>query len=106
MLWKKLRLQFIAISKSKIFVPCLVSPVPAEPRWSSPIRKHISCPTDASSTSNTIALAYLVSDISDIYENFVMKIITEMLIEGPNAPFYRSLIEAGLGTGFSPSSGF
>jgi hypothetical protein len=26
-------------------------------------------------------------------------------LDGPNAPFYRSLIETGLGTGFSPSSG-
>ena len=82
-----------------------VPEVPPEPRWSSPVRKHISCPPDGSTTSNTIALAYLVCDISDVYESFVMKIVSELLVEGPNAPFYRTLIEAGLGTGFSPSTG-
>jgi Zn-dependent M16 (insulinase) family peptidase len=46
-----------------------------------------------------------VCDISDVYESFIMKIVSELLVEGPNAPFYRTLIEAGLGTGFSPSTG-
>jgi Zn-dependent M16 (insulinase) family peptidase len=46
-----------------------------------------------------------VCDISDVYESFVMKIVSELLVEGPNAPFYRTLIEADLGTGFSPSTG-
>lgn len=30
---------------------------------------------------------------------------TELLIDGPNAPFYQNLIESGLGSAFSPSSG-
>ena len=31
--------------------------------------------------------------------------IGELLTGGPSAPFYKSLIESGLGTGFAPSTG-
>lgn len=102
--------QYFPITKNLLLILYLcyffiVPEVPSESRWTSPIRKHISCPPDPSSTSNTMSIAYVVGDIGDVYENLVVRIISDLLLDGPNAPFYRSLIETGLGTGFSPSSG-
>lgn len=56
----------------------LVSTVPSEPRWASPRRQHIKCPDDGSSTSNTLAVAFLVSDINNVYENFVIKVLVRI----------------------------
>ena len=47
-----------------------------------------------------------MTDIGDSYENFVLSIIGELLIDGPSAPFYKSLLEPGLGATFSPVTGF
>jgi len=55
--------------------------VPSEPRWTSPRRHHIRCPDDGSSTSNTIAVAYLVSDINNVYENFVLKVLVRKVFK-------------------------
>ena len=48
----------------------------------------------------------LFPSVEDIYETFVLRVIGELLIDGPNAPFYKNLIESGLGTGISPVSGY
>ena len=82
----------------------VVPDVPNEPRWSSPRKEHISCPPDPSGASNTIAVSFLTCPIDDSYETFVMRVVSELLIDGPNAPFYKNLIESGLGTAFSPNS--
>lgn len=83
-------------------VPC----VPKEPRWTSPRRKHIDCPKDDAMPNTTLAVSYLLCDIDDTYETFVLRVIGELLTEGPSAPFYKSLIETGLGTGFAPTTGY
>ena len=82
-----------------------VPDVPSEPRWTCPKRKHIDCPEDASNASNTLALSYLLCPIEDIYETFVLRVISELLVEGPSAPFYKALIESGLSDAFSPVTG-
>ena len=79
--------------------------VPSEPRWSAPRSEHISCPGDPSGNSQTIAVSYLLSPIEDTYETFVLRVVSELLVDGPSAPFYRSLIESGLGSAFSPVTG-
>lgn len=79
--------------------------VPSEPRWSSPRKEHISCPEDPSGASNTIAISYMLNPVDEVYENFVLRVICELMIEGPSAPFYKALIESGLGNAFSPVTG-
>lgn len=32
--------------------------------------------------------------------------MSDLLIKGPNAPFYKSLVESNIGSGLLPSSGF
>ena len=83
--------------------------VPTEERWEEPKRFDITCAVDPSSPSpndSTLAISYAACDIHEIYECFVLQVIGELLVDGPSAPFYQSLIESGLGTGFVPISGF
>ena len=83
-----------------------VPEVPGEPRWSSPKSVEITCAPDPSNPSgSTIAVAYAMADINDFYEVFVLGIIGELLTDGPNAPFYKSLLESGMGQNFAPSTG-
>ena len=83
-----------------------VPDVPNELRWTSPRKQHISCPPDPSGASNTIAISFLTCPIEDSYEKFVLRVIGELLTEGPSAPFYKNLIESGLGSAFSPNTGY
>ena len=82
-----------------------VAVVPNEPKWSSPRKAHVDCPADPSGASNTIAMSFLTCPIEDTYETFVLRVVSELLTDGPSAPFYKSLIESGLGKSFSPMSG-
>ena len=85
-----------------------VEPVPNEKRWSTPRELHINCaldPSNPTENNTTLATAFLAADIDDVYECFVLQLLGELLTSGPNAPFYKSLIETGLGTGFAPSTG-
>ena len=47
----------------------------------------------------------LVTPIEQTYESFVLRVLSELLVEGPSAPFYQALIESGLGQAFSPVTG-
>lgn len=83
--------------------------VPDEPTWSEPRSNHIVCgldPMGASDAQSSIAVSYKLASITDPFETFVLQILGELLMGGPNAPFYKSLLEQQLGSSFSPSAGF
>ncbi|CAL4121780.1 unnamed protein product, partial [Meganyctiphanes norvegica] len=83
--------------------------VPDEPRWSSPLRAHINCGVDPMAqgqVQTSLTVSYMLTNIHDTFETFVLQILGELLMSGPNAPFYKSLLESQLGSQFSPSSGF
>ena len=84
----------------------VVPDVPPEPKWTSPRSVEISCAPDPSApNSSTLAVTFLACDINDQFESFVLQIVSELLIDGSNAPFYKSLLESGLGSAFAPSTG-
>ncbi|XP_042221430.1 presequence protease, mitochondrial-like isoform X2 [Homarus americanus] len=83
--------------------------VPEEPCWSEPRRAHVECGADPMASGDgqtSIAVSYKLVDITNVFETFVLYVLGELLTSGPNAPFYKSLLEPQLGSGFSPSSGF
>lgn len=43
--------------------------------------------------------------ITETHENFALSILGNLLIDGPNAPFYQSLLESGIAPDFSPYAG-
>ncbi|CAG9764972.1 unnamed protein product [Ceutorhynchus assimilis] len=83
--------------------------VPKQKRWSEPKREHITSRFDAMAEKfekqNTIGISLLLSDCTDVYETFLMQFITQLLIKGPNAAFYKTLIEPNFSSGFTPSTG-
>ena len=50
--------------------------------------------------------SWLMGDATNILENFSIGIMSALLMDGYGSPLYRNLIEAGLGTEWSPNSGF
>ncbi|KAJ6615443.1 hypothetical protein lerEdw1_015126, partial [Lerista edwardsae] len=71
---------------------------------------HVTCGRDSFATDpkkqTMVSVSYLLSDITDTFETFTLNLLSSLLVGGPNSPFYKALIEAGLGTDFSPDVGF
>lgn len=84
--------------------------VPLEHRWDQPRRVDTVCPPDPMSPDpsrqSTVAVSFLLTDIRDIQLSFALQVVGELLMGGPASPFYKSLIEPGLGSNFSPVSGY
>lgn len=55
---------------------------------------------------NQIAIGYLMSDITDVSESFLIYILSELLVKGPNSYFYKSLIEPNISGGYNQLTGF
>lgn len=84
--------------------------VPSEKRWSEPRRISVASREDPFAPDpekqTSAVVSYLLSDITDTYQTFVLQILGELLTGGPNSPFYRKLLEPNIGTGFSPVCGY
>uniref|UniRef100_A0A0K2SWQ5 Presequence protease, mitochondrial n=1 Tax=Lepeophtheirus salmonis TaxID=72036 RepID=A0A0K2SWQ5_LEPSM len=83
-----------------------VAHVPPQKRWDTPRKETIYCAVDPSNPGSTSTVAYLTCDAKDTYEAFALNILSELLTDGPNAPFYKSLLETNLGNGFAPCTGY
>lgn len=86
------------------------SRVPSEKRWTAPKREHVACRPDPMaadvSRQNSIAIGHLCNDITDNQTTLELHILSELLLKGPTAAFYKNLIETNLGTGFGPFTGY
>jgi presequence protease len=51
-------------------------------------------------------VSFLANDPRDIDEAFALKMLCELLFEGPAAPFYKALIDSGLGSEYAAGSGY
>ncbi|CAK7320721.1 Presequence protease, mitochondrial [Vulpes lagopus] len=84
--------------------------VPAQKPWDKPREFQITCGPDSlaadSSKQTTVGVSFLLPDITDTFEAFTLNLLSSLLISGPNSPFYKALIESGLGTDFSPDVGY
>lgn len=86
------------------------SEVRPQPRWSAPKRDAIPCRYDNMGApierQHQIAIGYLASDITDIYETLLLNVLAELLVKGPNSIFYKNLIEPNISGGYSSVTGF
>ncbi|KAH9523809.1 Presequence protease, mitochondrial [Bulinus truncatus] len=84
--------------------------VPNEPRWKEPKTRTIYCPPDPMAADpnkqTTVAVSYLLSDITDIHESFIASVIGYLLTSGETSPFYRALLEPNIGSDFAPTTGY
>uniref|UniRef100_A0AAG5DBF9 Presequence protease, mitochondrial n=1 Tax=Anopheles atroparvus TaxID=41427 RepID=A0AAG5DBF9_ANOAO len=86
------------------------SVIPAQKRWTGAKKDHVRSRYDNMGApiekQNQIAIGYLMTDITDVYETFLMHILTELLVKGPNSFFYKSLIEPNISGGYNQLTGF
>jgi Zn-dependent M16 (insulinase) family peptidase len=47
--------------------------------------------------STKVSVAFLLNDVTDVYESFCLRILGSLLVDGPTSLFYQALIESGLG---------
>ncbi|XP_056375480.1 presequence protease, mitochondrial [Hyla sarda] len=102
------QIQEDALSKFKSIDPHTM--VPQQQRWRCPEEYHITCGVDTFASDpakqTMVSMSFLLSDITDSFESFTLSLLSSLLVDGPNSPFYKALIEANLGTDFSPDTGF
>ncbi|XP_053684729.1 presequence protease, mitochondrial [Sabethes cyaneus] len=84
--------------------------IPSQKRWQTPKKTHIESRYDNMGApmekQNQIAIGFLMPDITNVYESFLMYILSELLIKGPNSYFYKSLIEPNISGGYNQLTGF
>jgi len=83
--------------------------VPNEKRWATSKRAHVTCREDPmvpKDKQSSLSIGTLWSDITNTQETFELAILSRLLLNGPNAKFYKSLIEPNIGTDFSAATGF
>lgn len=49
---------------------------------------------------------WMMGDTTDIVESFALDIATSILLDGYGSPIYRALVESGLGTDYTPNTGY
>ncbi|KAI9701384.1 MAG: Mitochondrial presequence protease [Bogoriella megaspora] len=50
--------------------------------------------------------SWLMGETSDVQEMFALGVLSNLLMDGYGSPLYKALIEPGLGSDFSPNTGF
>ncbi|KAF3924682.1 hypothetical protein AA313_de0206013 [Arthrobotrys entomopaga] len=53
-----------------------------------------------------VSQSWVTCETSDIVENFALSVISQLLTDGFGSPFYKALIDSGLGASYSPNSGY
>lgn len=86
------------------------SEVVPQQRWAAPKRAEISCRIDQYGgpleKQNQIAIGYIMSDNTNVYETFMLTALAELMIIGPNSAFYKSLIEKNISGGYNNLTGY
>ncbi|OWR50689.1 metalloprotease [Danaus plexippus plexippus] len=97
------------LSKYEYLDPSATVVAPQE-RWKMLKRSNIPCRFDQYGgpieKQNQIAMGMVMSDITDIYETFMLTALAELMIIGPNSAFYKSLIEKNISGGYNSLTGY
>lgn len=84
--------------------------IPPEPRWKEPRMETMTCVPDPLAANpekqSTVAVTYAMNDSTVTQESFAMSILSHLLVNGPNSPFYKNLLQAGIGADYTPSLGY
>lgn len=57
-------------------------------------------------TQHKTSTSWIMGDTSNVVEIFSLSIVSSLLLDGYGSPLYRDLVEAGLGSTWSPNTGF
>eukprot|EP01084_Bolivina_argentea_P027584 51264_1 len=53
-----------------------------------------------------ICLSWICNDVNNFEDTFGLTVLSELLLSGPNAPFYQSLIKPNIGYGYASTTGY
>ncbi|CAO3625349.1 unnamed protein product [Cunninghamella echinulata] len=79
------------------------------PKWTSPRKVFSTCALDplvANDKQTRISVSFLTNDIQDVYESFVMELLSNLLLDGHSSPMYKALVESQLGSAYSVNVGY
>jgi len=85
------------------------SQVPAQPRWDSPkkiTQAYAYSDPDDISKKYQACVAWLTCDVKDSFEILVLSILEQILLGNAASPLRKALIDSGLGSALSDSTGF
>lgn len=85
--------------------------VPLQEPYKTPMEVHIKSPPDAVAIDPEkqakMGISFLCNNVvDDPVLTFSLQLLSYMLFETPSSPFYKSLLESGLATGYCPSYGY
>ncbi|KAI8441289.1 hypothetical protein MSG28_014924 [Choristoneura fumiferana] len=84
--------------------------VTPQERWKIPKHANISCRVDQYGgpieKQNQIAIGFVMSDITNIFDTFMLTALAELMLIGPNSAFYKSLIEKNISGGYNGLTGY
>ncbi len=83
--------------------------VPNQPRWSEPRTVTYFYPLDASENPEKkcqICLGWLASDLTDTFGVLTLSLLGQILLGNAASPLRKALIDSGLGTSLSDSTGY
>lgn len=88
-----------------------ITSVPSEIRYSKPIQVEVSCPVDPlmvdPEKQTTYAQGYLCDPSNaNVEETMAMKIMSMLLIDGPNSPMFKALLKPNYGSEYAPGTGY
>ncbi|KAK3327612.1 Metalloenzyme, LuxS/M16 peptidase-like protein [Cercophora scortea] len=81
--------------------PVDLSSGPREVRLSGPVDPLV----DANKQFKT-SISWVLGETTDVVESFSLSLISTLLMDGYGSPLYKGLIESGLGTDWSPNTGY
>lgn len=53
-----------------------------------------------------LLVSFVANEAANVEESFSLKILCELLFEGPASPFYKALIDSELGSEYAPGTGY
>ncbi|OLL24897.1 Mitochondrial presequence protease [Neolecta irregularis DAH-3] len=89
-----------------------IDPIPAQKevkRFDGPRAVESIFPVDPMSDPKKqlkISLSFLANDTTDTFKTFSLKILSHLLTDGHSSPMYQALIDTGLGSDWSPNTGY
>ncbi|KAJ2314837.1 Mitochondrial presequence protease [Coemansia sp. Cherry 401B] len=60
----------------------------------------------AADKQTKFSVSYLANDLRNVYETFSMSVFSGLLLNGASAPMHQALIDAHIGTDYSPNTGY
>eukprot|EP00833_Pecoramyces_ruminatium_P008303 jgi/Orpsp1_1/1182335/evm.model.c7180000080872.1 len=77
--------------------------------WTSPRKVHMMCPPDPMGKpgkQTKMCVSFLINDGNDLYESFVMQVLSHLLLSGESYPMHKALIESNIGSDYSAGTGY